>query len=79
MEKKLWSNAEVVELGVENTKSGGCSVNFDNVAEGYTDGVVIGCIWNPSKYERISRLNPICTHFDVCSPCGCALKKENLS
>lgn len=78
MEKKLWSNAEIVELGVENTKNESCSINFDDV-EVQTDGVILGCIWDPSEYKKTSLLDRRCIHFDLHSPCFCKLKGQNLS
>lgn len=79
MEKKLWSNAEIVELGLENTESERCTANFDGV-DPQTDGVFVGCIWDPSKYERAEGFfNFTCKYFDLKSPCYCKLKAQNFS
>ena len=79
MGKKIWSNAEVVELGLENTKSEGCSVNFDGL-DAQTDGIIFGCIWKPSRYEKRDELLDFrCKYFDLSAPCSCRLKEETLS
>lgn len=78
MEKKLWSNAEIVELGLENTESEGCTVNFDGV-DPQTDGFILGCIWSPPKYEKAEGFFNKCKYFDLKSPCFCKLKAQNFS
>ena len=74
MEKKLWINAEVVELGVESTEANECSVNFEVSTTTEYPGFLAGCIWN-DRYEPgfFGR----CKNYDKTAPGKCKLNKPD--
>lgn len=58
MEKKLWSNAEVVELGVESTREEGVDENFIKIFACKHCGQKFWTKGERNSHEKICGLNP---------------------